>query len=68
MHNVPGIETADYEIAKSTTTPASLTDLFKGASVVLQHRRPFSELGPAAVEAAWPQVRTTPTRPVSRTG
>jgi hypothetical protein len=50
--NVPGIETADYEIAAVDHDTASLTDMFKGASVVLNTVGPFSELGPAAVEAA----------------
>jgi short subunit dehydrogenase-like uncharacterized protein len=50
--NVPGIETADYEIAAVEHDLASLTDVFKGASVVLNTVGPFSELGPAAVEAA----------------
>ncbi|WP_329002444.1 DUF5938 domain-containing protein [Kribbella sp. NBC_00709] len=50
--HVPGIETADYEIATVDHDTAALTDLFKGASVVLNTVGPFSELGPAAVEAA----------------
>ncbi|TDW19409.1 DUF5938 domain-containing protein [Kribbella kalugense] len=50
--NVPGIETADYEITAVDHDLASLTDVFKGASVVLNTVGPFSELGPAAVEAA----------------
>ena len=50
--HVPGIETADYETATVDHDTASLTDLFKGASVVLNTVGPFSELGPAAVEAA----------------
>jgi len=50
--HVPGIETADYEIATVDHDTASLTDLFKGASVVLNTVGPFSELGPAAAEAA----------------
>ncbi|NUR94714.1 MAG: saccharopine dehydrogenase [Kribbellaceae bacterium] len=50
--NVPGIETADYEIAAVDHDVAALTDLFKGSSVVLNTVGPFSELGPAAVEAA----------------
>jgi len=50
--NVPGIETADYEIAAVEHDVASLTELFTGASVVLNTVGPFSELGPAAVEAA----------------
>lgn len=50
--NVPGIETADYEIAAVDHDVAALTELFDGASVVLNTVGPFSELGPAAVEAA----------------
>jgi short subunit dehydrogenase-like uncharacterized protein len=50
--NVPGIETANYEIAVVEHDVAELTDLFKGASVVLNTVGPFSELGPAAVEAS----------------
>jgi short subunit dehydrogenase-like uncharacterized protein len=50
--HVPGIETADYEVATVEHDVAALTDLFKGASVVLNTVGPFSELGPAAVEAA----------------
>ncbi|GAA0621060.1 saccharopine dehydrogenase [Kribbella sandramycini] len=49
---VPGIETADYEIATVDHDVDSLTSLFKGASVVLNTVGPFSELGPAAVEAS----------------
>jgi short subunit dehydrogenase-like uncharacterized protein len=50
--HVPGIETAEYEIATVEHDVSALTDLFKGASVVLNTVGPFSELGPAAVEAA----------------
>jgi uncharacterized protein DUF5938/saccharopine dehydrogenase-like protein len=50
--HVAGIETADYEIAVVEHEVTALTDLFKGASVVLNMVGPFSELGPAAVEAA----------------
>jgi short subunit dehydrogenase-like uncharacterized protein len=50
--HVPGIETADYEIAAVDHDVAALTELFTGASVVLNTVGPFSELGPAAVEAA----------------
>ncbi|MEV0804489.1 DUF5938 domain-containing protein [Kribbella sp. NPDC050281] len=50
--HVAGIETADYEIAVVEHDVTALTDLFKGASVVLNTVGPFSELGPAAVEAA----------------
>jgi short subunit dehydrogenase-like uncharacterized protein len=50
--HVAGIETADYEVAGVEHDVDALTDLFKGASVVLNTVGPFSELGPAAVEAA----------------
>ncbi|GAA1605872.1 hypothetical protein GCM10009804_72500 [Kribbella hippodromi] len=50
--SVPGIETADYEITAVEHDVAALTELFTGASVVLNTVGPFSELGPAAVEAA----------------
>ncbi|MGW6280757.1 DUF5938 domain-containing protein [Kribbella sp. NPDC055071] len=50
--HVAGIETADYEVATVDHDVAALTDLFKGSSVVLNTVGPFSELGPAAVEAA----------------
>lgn len=50
--HVAGIETADYEVAVVDHDVDALTDLFKGASVVLNTVGPFSELGPAAVEAA----------------
>jgi len=50
--HVPGIETADYEIAAVDHDVAALTELFTGASVVLNTVGPFSELGPVAVEAA----------------
>ncbi len=50
--HVPGIETADYEVVAVDHDVSALTDLFKGASVVLNTVGPFSELGPAAVEAA----------------
>jgi hypothetical protein len=50
--HVAGIETADYEVASVEHDVAALTDLFKGASVVLNTVGPFGELGPAAVEAA----------------
>ena len=33
--NVPGIETASYEVAEVPHTVAALTELFRGASVVL---------------------------------
>lgn len=49
--HVPGIETADYEIAEVGNDVASLTELFTGASVVCNTVGPFSRYGPAVVEA-----------------
>ena len=50
--NVSGIETADYEVAEVTHDVGSLTDLFSGASVVLNTVGPFSQFGPEVVQAA----------------
>ena len=50
--NVSGIETADYEVAEVTHDVGSLTDLFTGASVVLNTVGPFSQFGPEVVQAA----------------
>src|SRR3954468_8353319 len=49
--HVPGIETADYDITVVDHDVAALTELFAGASVVCNTVGPFSELGPAVVEA-----------------
>jgi NAD(P)-dependent dehydrogenase (short-subunit alcohol dehydrogenase family) len=49
--NVPGVETADYEIAVVDHSVDALTDLFKGAQVVLNTVGPFSKYGPETVEA-----------------
>ncbi|KRB76459.1 saccharopine dehydrogenase [Nocardioides sp. Root190] len=49
--NVPGIETADYEIVQVEHDVASLTELFSGASVVCNTVGPFSKYGPEVVEA-----------------
>lgn len=49
--NVPGIETADYEIVQVEHTTSALTELFRGASVVLNTVGPFSRFGPEVVEA-----------------
>jgi len=49
--HVPGIETADHDVVPVEHDVASLTDLFRGSSVVLNTVGPFSELGPAVVEA-----------------
>jgi short subunit dehydrogenase-like uncharacterized protein len=49
--NVPGVETADYEIAVVEHTVEALTELFSGAQVVLNTVGPFSTLGPEVVQA-----------------
>lgn len=50
--SVAGIETADYEVVECDGSPEALADLLDGASVVLNTVGPFSQLGPAVVEAA----------------
>lgn len=50
--HVPGIETADYEIAEVPHEVAALTELFRGASVVCNIVGPFSKYGPQVAEAA----------------
>ena len=50
--HVPGIETADFQIRTVEHSVEALTDLFTGASVVLNTVGPFSKWGPPVVEAA----------------
>ncbi|EGD41737.1 DUF5938 domain-containing protein [Nocardioides sp. WG-D5] len=50
--HVPGVETADYEIAEVEHTVEALTELLTGARVVLNTVGPFSQYGPEVVEAA----------------
>lgn len=52
MDHVPGIETADYEIAEVSNSPADLAKLFAGAKVVCNTVGPFIYQGPAVIEAA----------------
>jgi hypothetical protein len=49
--NVAGIETADYEVVEVNHDVESLTELFSGASVVLNTVGPFSKWGPEVVQA-----------------
>ncbi len=49
--HVAGIETADYEVVQVAHDVKSLTELFSGASVVLNTVGPFARFGPAVVEA-----------------
>lgn len=49
--NVPGIETASYEVVEVAHSVKALTELFTGASVVLNIVGPFARFGPEVVEA-----------------
>ena len=49
--NVAGIETADHEVVEVAHTVEALTQLFKGASVVLNTVGPFAKFGPEVVQA-----------------
>jgi hypothetical protein len=49
---VPGIETADYEVAQVDNNVDALTELFKGAKVVCNMVGPFMTYGPTCAEAA----------------
>ncbi|QCW50586.1 saccharopine dehydrogenase [Nocardioides dongxiaopingii] len=49
--HVAGIETADYEVVEVEHTLEALTELVRGASVVLNTVGPFSKWGPEVVEA-----------------
>ncbi|MEN3349990.1 MAG: hypothetical protein V7632_3625, partial [Bradyrhizobium sp.] len=51
--NVAGIETADYEVVEVPHTVAALTQLFDGASVVLNTVGPFAKFGGEVVQACW---------------
>ena len=50
--NVPGIETADYEIAEVRSTVDDLTKLFTGAKAVCNTVGPLIYYGPPVIEAA----------------
>lgn len=52
MAKVPGIETADFEIAETGGSREELTSLFAGAKVVCNTVGPFIYNGPRVVEAA----------------
>lgn len=51
MNHVPGIETADYEIAQVHGSADELTKLFSGAKVVCNTVGPLIYYGPAVIEA-----------------
>jgi len=52
LNHVPGIETADYEIAEVDNSADDLAKLFTGARVVCNTVGPFIYNGPRVVEAA----------------
>ncbi len=52
MDRVPGIETADYEIAETAGSVNELSKLFSGAKVVCNTAGPFIYNGPRVIEAA----------------
>jgi hypothetical protein len=52
METIPGIETADYEVAQVEHSVGALTELFKGAKVVCNMVGPFITYGPDCAEAA----------------
>ncbi len=51
IDKIPGIETADYEIAEVEHTVPALTKLLKGSKVLRNMVGPFAKYGPEAVEA-----------------
>lgn len=51
LDKIPGIETADYEVAEVEHTVEALTKLFKGAQYVSNMVGPFIKYGPEVVEA-----------------
>ncbi|MEV4126832.1 DUF5938 domain-containing protein [Nocardia sp. NPDC049707] len=51
MDKIPGIETIDHEIVEVAHEVASLTELFRGASVVCNTVGPFSQYGHEVVQA-----------------
>ena len=52
MNHVPGIETANYEVAEVGGSVDDLTKLFTGAKVVCNTVGPFIYNGPRVIEAA----------------
>ena len=53
LSRVPGIETAEYEIAEVGGSVDELTKLFTGAKVVCNTVGPLVYYGPPIIEAAW---------------
>ena len=52
METIPGIETADYEVAQVEHSVGALTELFKGAKVVCNMVGPFITYGPVCAEVS----------------
>ena len=52
LSRVPGIETADYEIAEVSGSADELTRLFTGARVVCNTVGPLIYFGPQVIEAS----------------
>ena len=53
MNHVPGIESAEYEIAETDGSPDDLVKLFTGARVVCNTVGPFLYHGPRVIEACF---------------
>lgn len=51
VDKIPGIETADYEVAECPNERDALAELFDGAQVVLNTAGPFIKFAPEVVEA-----------------
>ena len=49
--NVPGVETAVFDVVAVEHSVAALTELFRGAKVVINTVGPFAKFGPEVVEA-----------------
>ena len=49
--NVPGVETAVFDVVAVEHSVAALTELFRGAKVVINTVGPFANFGPEVVEA-----------------
>ncbi len=51
LDKVPGIETADYEVAEVPHEVGALTEFFRGSKIVSNMVGPFSKYGPEVAEA-----------------
>ncbi|WFU72608.1 hypothetical protein QA642_00550 [Bradyrhizobium sp. CB2312] len=66
--NVAGIETADYEVVEVPHTVSALSELFNGASVVLNTVGPSPDSAARWCRRVGLPDAITPTRQASRTG